>query len=134
MRQDPGMTDYTVKNLKDDVPNAAADFGIDEMEARFGRKALELQSFGFSHQKFAPNYRQGFGHVHREQEEAYLILAGSGRIKVGDDVVDLKEWDVIRVGPGATRQLESGPEGMELIAIGGQPEGDGEIIQGWWTD
>jgi mannose-6-phosphate isomerase-like protein (cupin superfamily) len=128
------MTDYTVKNLRDDVPNAAEQFGIDEMEARFGRKALELETFGFSHQKLGPNYRQGFGHVHREQEEAYLILDGSGRIKVGDDIVDLKQWDVIRVAPGVTRQMESGPDGLELIAIGGQPAGDAEMIEGWWKD
>jgi mannose-6-phosphate isomerase-like protein (cupin superfamily) len=128
------MTDYTVKNLRDDVPNAAEQFGIEDLEARFGRKALELQTFGFSHQKLAPNYRQGFGHVHREQEEAYLILAGSGRIKVEDEIVELKEWDVIRVGPGMTRQLESGPNGMELIAIGGLPTGDAEMIEGWWAD
>jgi mannose-6-phosphate isomerase-like protein (cupin superfamily) len=128
------MTDYTVKNLKEDVPNSAEQFGIEEMEARFGRKALELESFGFSHQKFDPNYRQGFGHVHREQEEAYVILDGSGRVKVGDDIVDLKQWDVIRVGPGVTRQFESGPEGLELIAIGGMPPGDAETIEGWWSD
>ena len=128
------MTDYTVKNLKEDVPNSAEQFGIEEMEARFGRKALELESFGFSHQKFDPNYRQGFGHVHREQEEAYVVLDGSGRVKVDDDIVDLKQWDVIRVGPGVTRQFESGPDGLEFIAIGGNPAGDAETIEGWWSD
>ena len=62
------MTDYTVKNLRDDVPNASAQFGIEGMEARFGRKALELGSFGFSYQKLTPDFRQPFGHHHREQE------------------------------------------------------------------
>ena len=134
MGQDRRMTDYTVKNLKEDVPNAAEQFGIEEMEARFGRKALDLGSFGFSYQKLAPSYRQGFGHFHKQQEEAYVILSGTGRVKVGDDIVDLKEWDVIRVSPNVTRQFESGPEGLELIAIGGEPTGDTEMVEGWWTD
>jgi mannose-6-phosphate isomerase-like protein (cupin superfamily) len=128
------MTDYTVKNLKADVPNAAEQFGIDEMEARFGRKALDVGSFGFSYQKFAPGYRQGFGHTHKEQEEAYIILAGTGRMKVGDDILDLEQWDVVRVSPNVVRQIESGPDGLELIAIGGAPTGDSEMIEGWWTD
>jgi mannose-6-phosphate isomerase-like protein (cupin superfamily) len=128
------MADYTVKNLKDDVQNAAEQFGIEGMEARFGRKALELGSFGFSYQKMAPSYRQPFGHYHREQEEAYVVLAGGGRVKVGDDVVELAQWDVIRIAPQVTRQFESGPDGLEYIAIGGQPSGDAELVEGWWTD
>jgi mannose-6-phosphate isomerase-like protein (cupin superfamily) len=128
------MTDYTVKNLRDDVPNASAQFGIEGMEARFGRKALELGSFGFSYQKLTPDFRQPFGHHHREQEEAYIVLAGGGRVKVGDDVVDLKRWDVIRVAPEVTRQFEAGQEGLEYIAIGGAPTGDAETVEGWWSD
>ncbi|HZR94824.1 MAG TPA: cupin domain-containing protein [Gaiellaceae bacterium] len=128
------MGDYTVKNLKTDVDNAAAQFGIEGMEARFGRKALELGQFGLSYQKFTPNFRQGFGHRHEQQEEAYVVIAGSGRVKVDDDVVELKQWDVIRIAPAATRQFESGPDGMEYLAIGGAPAGDAEIVEGWWTD
>jgi mannose-6-phosphate isomerase-like protein (cupin superfamily) len=128
------MTDYTVKNLKDDVPNASEQFGIDGMEAHFGRKALDLDSFGLSYQKLTPNFRQPFGHYHREQEEAYVVIAGGGRVKVEDDVVDLKQWDVIRVPANATRQFEAGPDGLEYIAIGGQPTGDAETVEGWWSD
>jgi mannose-6-phosphate isomerase-like protein (cupin superfamily) len=134
MRQDQGMADYTVKNMRDDVPNAAEQYGIAGMEARFARRALELETFGFSYQKLTPNFRQGFGHHHREQEEAYLVLSGSGRVKVDDDVVELRQWDVIRVPAAVTRQFESGPDGLELIAMGGAPGGDAEMIDGWWSD
>jgi mannose-6-phosphate isomerase-like protein (cupin superfamily) len=134
MRQDPCMSDYTVKNLKDDVANAAEEFGIDGMEARFGRKALDLGQFGFSYQKLTPGFRQSFGHRHEKQEEAYIVIAGSGRVKVGEGVVDLKQWDVIRIDPQATRQFEAGPEGLEYIAIGGQPTGDAEMVDDWWSD
>ena len=128
------MSDYTKLNLKSDVEDSAPGFGLgDNLEARFGRKALELQQFGFSYQKMQPNYRQGFGHVHKEQEELDLVLGGSGRVKVGDDIVELAQWDALRVGPGVMRQFESGGEGLEYIAIGGAPTGDAEMVNDWWV-
>jgi uncharacterized cupin superfamily protein len=127
------MANYTVKNIKE-LDNAAEQFGLEGMEARFARKALELEQFGFSYQKLAPNYRQPFGHRHARQEEAYLVLRGSGRIKVDDDVVELKEWDAIRVPADVARQLESGPDGLDLLAIGAPGGGDTEMLDGWWSD
>jgi mannose-6-phosphate isomerase-like protein (cupin superfamily) len=127
------MANYTVKNVKQ-IDNAAERFGVDGMEARFARNPLELEKFGFSYQALIPNYRQSFGHRHANQEEVYLVLRGGGRIKVEDDIVDLKEWDAIRVPPGVARQLESGPDGMELLAIGAPEGGDAEMLEGWWSD
>src|SRR5690349_7036837 len=115
------MSGYTKLNLKSDIKDSAPGYGLgDNLEARFGRKALELQQFGFSYQKMQPNYRQGFAHVHKEQEELYLVIGGGGRVKIDDDIVDLKQWDALRVGPGVTRQFESGGDGLEYIAIGGE--------------
>ncbi|MES1246929.1 MAG: cupin domain-containing protein [Actinomycetota bacterium] len=129
------MSDYTKVNLKSDVKNTAADFGMgDDLETRFARKAMGLEQFGFSYQKLRPGFRQPFGHVHKEQEEVYLVLEGSGRIKVEDDVVDLAQWDAIRVPAGLTRALESGDEGLAFIAMGGNPTGDAEMVNGWWAD
>jgi mannose-6-phosphate isomerase-like protein (cupin superfamily) len=127
------MANYTVKNIKE-IDNAAERFGIEGMEARFARTPLELERFGFSYQALTPNYRQSFGHRHERQEEVYLVLRGSGRIKVDDEVVDLKQWDAIRVPAGAARQLESGAEGLELLAIGAPEGGDAELLEDWWTD
>ena len=127
------MANYTVRNLKE-IDNAAERFGIEGMEARFARNPLELEKFGFSLQVLVPNYRQPFGHRHRNQEEVYLVLRGGGRIKVDDDVVDLQQWDAIRVPAGVTRQLESGSDGLELLAIGAPEGGDAEMVEGWWSD
>lgn len=127
------MANYTVKNVKQ-IDNAAERFGIEGMEARFGRTPLELEKFGFSYQALVPNYRQSFGHRHANQEEVYLVLRGGGRIKVEDEIVELKEWDAIRIPPGVARQLESGADGMELLAIGAPEGGDAEMLEGWWTD
>ena len=129
------MSDYTKVNLKDDVEDSAQGYGLgDHLEARFARKAMGLEQFGFSYQKMEPNYRQGFGHVHKEQEEVYLVLEGNGRIKVEDEIVDLAQWDAIRIPRGVTRAMEAGGDGMAFVAIGGQPTGDAEMINGWWVD
>ena len=129
------MSDYTKVNLKQDVENSAESYGLgDHLETRFARKAMGLEQFGFSYQQFQPSWRQPFGHVHSEQEEVYVVLEGSGRAKVEDEIVDLAQWDALRVPPGQTRQFESGDQGMALLVIGGAPSGDGEIINGWWAD
>jgi mannose-6-phosphate isomerase-like protein (cupin superfamily) len=128
------MSEYTKVNLKD-VENAAVSFGMgDDLEARFARKALELEQFGFSYQKMRPDYRQPFGHRHGSQEEVYLVLDGGGRVKVEDEILELVRWDALRVPPGTTRQFESGNDGLELLVIGGTPAGDAETIPNWWVD
>jgi mannose-6-phosphate isomerase-like protein (cupin superfamily) len=127
------MPDYTVKNLME-IDDAAA--GSDGVEARFGRSHLGSQELGVSHFRYAPGHRSGMGHSHREQEEAYVVVAGGGRVKLDDEIVDLRTWDVVRVAPSVVRAFEGGPEGLELIAIGGRrpPDGDGVRVEGFWSD
>ncbi len=83
-----------------------------------------------------PGYRVPWGHRHREQEEAYVVVAGSGRIRLDGELRDLRQWDVVRVAPSVARSFEAGPDGMDLIAIGNdRPEGgDGELISDFWDD
>ena len=99
------MSDYKLVNLKE-LDNPAAQHGLEGFEARFGRKALELEQFGFSYQKLTPDFRQPFGHIHREQEELYVVLEGSGRAKIDDEIVELRQWDALRVPGGVTRAFE----------------------------
>jgi mannose-6-phosphate isomerase-like protein (cupin superfamily) len=128
------MSNYTKTNIKS-IENSAEAFGLaDNLEARFARKALELEQFGFSYQKMRANFRQPFGHRHEGQEEVYLVLDGSGRVKVEDEILDLEQWDALRVPPGTTRQFEAGDNGLELLVIGGTPSGDAETIPNWWVD
>jgi uncharacterized cupin superfamily protein len=127
------MPDYTVKNLKD-VDDAAASFGLgDGLEARFAKKALGLSNFGLSYQKLAPDFRMPFGHTHGEQEEVYVVLRGSGRIKLDEEIVELAEWDAVRVPGDVARALEAGADGMEIFAIGAPLANDTEMLQGWWS-
>lgn len=130
------MAGYTKKNLKEDVENAAPKFGMpDELQARFGRGALEGKSLGLSHMKLEPNFRIPFGHKHAGQEEVYVVVRGSARIKVEDEIVELGEWDAIRFDTDTMRAVEAGPDGVEYIAFGaGDDPRDAEIVQGWWSD
>lgn len=129
------MASYSHKNLIEDVEDSAADRGP-EIEARFGRKHLDSEHLGVSYFRYGPGYKAPYGHRHREQEEAYVVVGGSGRMRLDDEIVELRRWDAIRVAPGVVRAFEGGPDGLELIAVGAdRPEGgDGEMVKDFWTD
>jgi mannose-6-phosphate isomerase-like protein (cupin superfamily) len=106
------------------------------VEGRFGRKHLASRDLGISHFRYAPNLRSPFAHSHREQEEAYVVVAGSGRVLLDDEIVQIGQWDVVRVAPEVVRAFEAGPDGLEIIAVGGpKPEdGDGVVGTPAWPD
>lgn len=129
------MAEYTTVNMKE-VEDQAPKFGIaPDLEARFARVPLEAELIGISYQRLAPNFRIPWGHTHKTQEEIYLLVSGSARMKLGDDLVELKPWDAVRVHKDTMRSFEAGPEGAEMLAIGapGGP-GDAELEQNWWSD
>jgi mannose-6-phosphate isomerase-like protein (cupin superfamily) len=128
------QSNYTIKKLTE-TKDSAADFGISEMgEAYFATDELDAERTGFSLQIIKPGQRQPFGHVHEKAEEVYVVIQGSGRVKLDDEIAELGELDALRVAPGVTRAFESGPEGMRIIAFGARHEGDGDIVPGWWSD
>jgi mannose-6-phosphate isomerase-like protein (cupin superfamily) len=127
-------TPYTHKKLTE-VKDSAPEFGLDEIqEARFAKDALDAEDTGVSHHRLKPGKRSPFGHRHEEAEEVYVVLGGSGRIKLDDDIVEVETLDAIRIAPGVTRALEAGQDGLEVLAVGPRHDGDGEMIQGWWSD
>src|SRR5277367_3068466 len=97
------------------------------IEGRFGRKHLDSRDLGVSLFRYAPNLRSPMAHSHKEQEEAYVVVAGSGRILLDDETEELRTWDVVRVAPEVVRAFEAGPDGLDVIAVGGPKpvEGDG---------
>ncbi len=122
------MSSFTTVNLlevEDSVGDRAP--GI---EGRFGRKHLDSRDLGISHFRYAPNLRSPVGHSHREQEEAYVVVAGSGRVLLDDEVLELSLWDVVRVAPEVVRAFEAGPDGLDLIAVGGPKPEDGDGVMG----
>jgi quercetin dioxygenase-like cupin family protein len=129
------MSDYTHKNLKDDVEDMAVGGGFSpQMEARFARDALGCSKGGVSYQRFAPGARAPFGHTHKQQEEIYVIVSGGGRVALDDEVRDVRQWDAVRVAGETKRAFEAGPDGLELIAFGAPNTGpgDGDLDMGWW--
>jgi len=129
------MADYTVVNLKE-VEDQAPKFGLSpQLEARMARVALGLENSGVSYQRLAPDFRVPFGHRHKNQEEIYVLVSGSARIKLEDEVVDLKPFDAVRVPKDTMRGFEAGPEGAEFIAIGAPNTGpgDADVVQEWWS-
>lgn len=131
------MAGYTKVNLKEDVEDQAPNFGLEgKIEARMARVPLEMEHSGVSYQRVAPNYRLPFGHKHKNQEEVYVLLSGSVRAKLEDDIVDLKPFDALRVHKDTVRCFEAGPEGAEMLAIGAPNTGpgDADVIQDWWMD
>lgn len=126
-------TPFTHKKLTD-VKDSAAGFGYEHGEARFATADLEGQDTGVSHHRVKPNERQPFGHRHENAEEVYVVMAGSGRIKLDDEIVEIERLDAIRVSPEVTRAFEAGAGGLEVLAFGPRHEGDGEVVPGWWSD
>ena len=125
---------YTLKRLTD-VEDSAVKAGFDSVqEARFAKNDLDAEDTGVSLHRIKAGQRQPFGHKHDSAEEVYVVLAGSGRAKLDDDIVELGALDAIRVAPEVVRAFEAGAEGIEVLAVGPRHDGDGEIIQGWWSD
>jgi uncharacterized cupin superfamily protein len=130
------MADYTLLNLRTDVEDMAPQFGMgDGIEAHFGRKPLGLEKSGMSYFKLGPGYKLPFGHSHSEQEEIYLVVSGTARLKLDEDEVELSELDAIRIPTGTTRGMAAGPQGAEIVAFGA-PDTDNkdiEMVQGFWN-
>ena len=128
------MSRFATVNLLE-VDDSVGD-RVPGMEGRFGRKHLDSRDLGVSHFRYEPNLRSPMAHSHREQEEAYIVVAGSGRILLDDEVLALRQWDVVRVAPEVVRAFESGPDGLEVIAVGGPKpeEGDGVRAEANWPE
>gem|GEM_PF-1175974 len=125
---------YTIHKLTD-TDDMAPKYGLDEQgEARFATDDLAAEQTGLSLQSLKPGKRQAFGHRHDTAEEVYVVLSGSGRMKLDDEIADIGAMDAIRVAPAVTRAFEAGPEGLEWLVFGPRCKGDGEVLQGWWSD
>jgi quinol monooxygenase YgiN/mannose-6-phosphate isomerase-like protein (cupin superfamily) len=132
--QDQPAAGYTLRNLAE-AEDQAAKYGYGEMgEARFVSDDLDAERTGVSHQRLRPGKRQMFAHRHHRAEEVYVVVAGSGRVRIEDEIVELGPLDAIRIGPEQTRALEAGPDGLEFLAFGARARGDAEIVPDWWTD
>jgi mannose-6-phosphate isomerase-like protein (cupin superfamily) len=127
---------YTIVNLED-VEDQAVGYGLSpNMEYRVARGDLQLEESGLSYLRLAPGFRVPFGHKHARQEEVYVLVGGSARVKLDEEIVDLRRWDLVRVAKDTTRAFEGGPDGAEILIVGAPSTGpgDAEVVPGWWSD
>jgi len=129
------MSRHSLVNLKHDVKDSVAG-RVEGLEGRFGRTPMESRDIGVSLWRYAPGFRSPGGHRHREQEEAYLVISGAGEVLLDGEVFELRQWDLVRVSPEVVRAFAAGPDGMEIVAVGGpKPEGgDGEQAEVSWPE
>jgi quercetin dioxygenase-like cupin family protein len=121
------MSGYTIKSLKE-VEDQAVRFGLSpDMESRFAREDLGCEQVGISYQRLAPGVRQPFAHRHGEHEEIYVVVAGSGQVRLDGETEELAQWDAVRVAPETVRAFAAGPEGLTLLAIGPHGTGDAQM-------
>ncbi|HVR04615.1 MAG TPA: hypothetical protein VMS02_01150 [Solirubrobacteraceae bacterium] len=122
------MSSFTAVNLLD-LENAIGD-RAPGIEGRFARKHLQSRDLGVSLFRYSANLRSPIAHSHREQEEAYIVVGGSGRVLLGGEVHELRQWDVVRVAPEVVRAFEAGPDGLDVVAVGGPRPEDGDGVMG----
>jgi mannose-6-phosphate isomerase-like protein (cupin superfamily) len=125
---------YAKKNLRD-VQDMAAKHGLSEtQEARFPGQEVGAEQTGMNYLTVKPGQREAFAHRHHTAEEIYVVLAGSGRVKLDEDVVELSPLDLVRVSPGVTRTFEAGPDALQVLIFGPHIEGDGETVDDFWSN
>ena len=131
---------FTLKNLKRDLVDVGSNFdGSPDLEFRLATQALGLEHSGLGYQRIPPGYRFPYGHTHERQEELYVVVGGSGRMKLDEEIVELEQWDAVRVPPGVWRGYEAGPDGLEILVVGApnlgaNPREDVEGRRDWWSD
>ncbi len=110
------MSSYTVMRI-DDMPTA---FGGG---MRLARASLGVESFGMQIEEFPPNFDKYPAHSHSEdgQEEVYIVLGGSAEIESEGERFLLDNETMARVGPGVSRRIFPGPEGVRILALGAVP-------------
>jgi len=129
---------YTLRNIKRDVDDVGPNFGgAPDLEFRAATAALGLEQSGLSYQHVPPGIRFPFGHTHQTQEEIYVVVRGGGRMKLDDEIVELEQWDAVRVPAGTWRGYEAGPEGLEILVVAAPHIDQREDVDGkrdWWAD
>jgi mannose-6-phosphate isomerase-like protein (cupin superfamily) len=125
----PEWTKTNFDDLRDVSPEHV------QIQWRFAREALGSPELGVSRFTYSPGARMPWGHRHRTQEEVYVVVAGSGRARLDDEIIELRASDALRVAPAVIRSFEAGPDGLDMICIGGRRPrgGDTEKFEDFWT-
>ena len=91
-----------------------------------------MEDSGLAYHAVKPGRQQPFGHRHKSAEEIHVILSGSGRVELDDELVEAKPLGVIRVAPEVTRAFEAGPDGLEYLVFSPRRENDFDMVPDVW--
>ena len=125
-----GHTRINLAEVEDAAPGNG--FGA-RWEARVAREDLDAEQTGLTYFRLWPGKRSPFVHRHKRAEEIYVVLGGTGRVKLDDEIFNVQALDAVRVAPGVARAFEAGPEGLEFIAFGPHQDADGEPVDDSWV-
>lgn len=125
---------YTIFNLRESEDMAAKHGFGEAQEARFPWRDLDAESTGVALFHIKPGQRQPFAHHHDQAEEIYVVLSGSGRVKLGEETFEIGPMDAIRISPWVVRSLQAGPEGLDVLAFGPHHEDDATVVDDFWDD
>ena len=111
------MADVTVKKIEE------LDSYQGEGRFNYAAKSLGITAWGMNLIRMPPNWQDYPDHDETKsgQEEAYVILEGSGKLVADSQAWDLKPGILARVGSGQKRKFLPGDKGLVVLALGGVP-------------
>jgi mannose-6-phosphate isomerase-like protein (cupin superfamily) len=84
----------------------------------FLKDATKSTGTEISFNSLPPKSEQPYFHIHKKNEETYIVLKGFGFFQVDEDCFDIKEGSVIRVAPKGKRGIcNTSTEAMIYMVI-----------------
>ena len=71
----------------------------------FLKEATKATGTEISFQMLLPHTELSYFHIHRKNEETYIVLKGSGYYQVDEDCFEISEGSIIRIAPQDKRGL-----------------------------
>ncbi len=127
------MANYKIVKV-DEVRDVHAD-GPDEM--RMLRNDLDSEQIALTYRRIPAGHQSAHGHTHSKQDEVLFVFAGTLRVKLDDEIIEVGPKTALKIAPEVKRGYHNtGTEDVELIIVspqaefvddnGGQPDPD------WW--
>jgi uncharacterized cupin superfamily protein len=92
--------------------------------AKLVRPGLDITAFGANIMDLPPDYStKSHDESESGQQELYVALRGAGSVEIDGTRHPLDADHLVKVDPGTSRALSSGPEGLRVLCVGGVPGG-----------
>jgi quercetin dioxygenase-like cupin family protein len=121
-RAEDAMVDVTVKRVEE-LEFYQGERALPGIRFRYAARGLGVTAWGMNVIEMEPGCTRYPDHDHSKdgQEEVYTVLRGSATLHAADATWLLEPGVLVRVGPGQTRKIIAGAEGVLVLALGGTP-------------